>query len=743
MADAETKWQLEVRFNPAKEPLGCLAAAHAKNVPLVAVHDKHMPTDKPEAKLCGAHGGCVFTGEELCLRLASHIANDAAAPRLHAAQPCAATEIDSWVMYTCAGQQLEPGRHLEAQLDALGTFLAHRAYLVGDTLSLADCAVWGALKRNKQAEKLRKSDTAKLSSLSSGAGQSIGARRHVWRYMDFLEQAHESFILALKDIAAVQKAFAHQRREESEKPADVELPGAQQGHVVTRFPPEPSGFLHIGHAKAALLNDHFARKYAGKMILRFDDTNPEKEGAEFENNILRDVRDMGVEWSKLSHTSDYFEEMIDLGKKMCLSGALFVDETPIEQMRHERLNCQPSKNRQQTPEDTERLFVQEMVAGTDRGKQCCARFKMDYASENGALRDPVAFRCYDASHPRTGTRFKCYPTYDFACPYVDAIEGVTHALRTSEYKDRDEQYHWAQQLMGVRSVQLWDYSRLNFVNTTLSKRKLQWFVDKKLVDGWSDPRFPTVQGIRRRGLTVQALREFIVSQGASRNNTMMEWDKIWAVNKQIIDKVCPRYTAVADRRAIKAHITNFPFNGATGSTAPEVVMLPKHKKHSPAGEKVGVRMAEILLDSLDVVELHENEEVTLMDWGNAIVRKIHKAADNSIDNVSLDLHLQGDYKKTKWKLHWLANTEQLVPLTLEYFGHLLTKKALDDEDSFEDFVNTDSKRVEYALGDMNMRMARKGDILQLERMGYFRVDIQQLREQGHIVLLNIPDGKSI
>jgi glutamyl-tRNA synthetase len=233
---------------------------------------------------------------------------------------------------------------------------------------------------------------------------------------------------------------------------------------------------------------------------------------------------------------------------------------------------------------------------------------------------------------------------------------------------------------------------------------------------------------------------------------MMAWDKIWTVNKQIIDKVCPRYTAVATQRAVPGKISNFPFDGASTTTSTEVVALPKHKKHPPAGEKVGVRASDILLDSLDVVELNEGEEVTLMDWGNAIIRKIcyTQGAESGglrrhdqIEQVTLELHLQGDYKKTKWKLHWLADIDQLVPLQLEYFGHLLTKKALEEEDSLEDFVNTESKRTEHAVGDVNLRHARKGDILQLERMGYFKVDRQMLRESERIVLLNVPDGKNV
>lgn len=429
--------------------------------------------------------------------------------------------------------------------------------------------------------------------------------------------------------------------------------------MVTRFPPEPSGYLHIGHAKAALLNDYFARTYKGKLIVRFDDTNPAKENEDFVQSIHQDIATLGIkpdlvtytsgarlgrawvgvgaslencagagrldcgvllrlgEWRRLlvvtggvarqralfpplsrptlfllpppplspltthhqpsrllpypptpfpslllfaalvPQPADHFGALQDVAVKLLKEGKAYIDHTPVEKMREERMDGIESVCRGQSVEQNLKMW-DEMVKGSADGVKCCLRFKIDMSADNKTLRDPVGYRCnVNDAHHRTGTKFKAsaqtaaprplspphyhtkssfpvsypipaptpshpyppllnlpyptrtlptpypqvYPTYDFACPFVDAVEGVTHALRTSEYRDREAQYVWIQSAMGLRKVHIWDYSRLNFEYTTLSKRKLAWFVEEGLVGGWDDPRFPTVRGACRRGLT--------------------------------------------------------------------------------------------------------------------------------------------------------------------------------------------------------------------------------------------------
>jgi glutamyl-tRNA synthetase len=297
--------------------------------------------------------------------------------------------------------------------------------------------------------------------------------------------------------------------------AEIDLPDAEIGKVRLRFAPEPSGYLHIGHSKAALLNKYFAERYQGEVIIRFDDTNPAKESNEFVDNLVKDIETLGIKYETITYTSDYFPELMELAEKLISQGKAYVDDTPREQMQKERMDGIESKCRNQSVEENLKLW-KEMIAGSERGLQCCVRGKLDMQDPNKSLRDPVYYRCNPMPHHRIGSKYKVYPTYDFACPYVDAREGITHALRSSEYHDRNAQYYRIQEDMGVKKVLIYEFSRLNMVYTLLSKRKLLWFVQKGKVESWDDPRFPTVQGIVRRGLKIEALIQFIVEQVRAR-----------------------------------------------------------------------------------------------------------------------------------------------------------------------------------------------------------------------------------
>ncbi|KAH9930661.1 glutamate-tRNA ligase [Fomitopsis serialis] len=606
-----------------------------------------------------------------------------------------------------------------AALDSLDDHLAFRTFLVGHDVSAADWIVWGALKGSVKIVGLLKNNK----------------HVHLLRWYTQLESL-ESTQLVIASLAEAKSSKA--RSNKTAASFALGLEGAEMGQVVTRFPPEPSGYLHIGHAKAAMLNQYFAQMYKGKLLIRFDDTNPTKERTEFEETILEDLALLDVKADAVSHTSDYFDQLYELAIKIIKEGKAYADDTEQAEMRQQRFDGIASRHREDSVEDNLAHFA-EMKTGSAEGVRWCIRAKMSVDNPNKALRDPVIYRCNLLPHHRTGDKWKIYPTYDFACPIVDSLEGVTHALRTNEYRDRNPQYFWMIEALGLRSVHIWDFSRLNFIYTLLSKRKLHWFVDQGIVHGWDDPRFPTVRGIRRRGMTVDALRQFMLAQGPSQAIVSLEWDSLWTLNKKVIDPIAPRFWAIGKNGTVKVTI-----NG--GPSEPEVKTLPKHKKNPEVGEKKTVFSSHILVEQEDALSFDDNEEITLMDWGNAIVRSKTTDANGVITALTMDLHLSGDFRKTKKKITWLPDPSAhpayaLVDATLLDYDYLITKKKLEDEDDVKDFVTPQSEFREDAWADANVTDLQKGDIIQFERKGYYIYDGVS-GETGLREFICIPDGRA-
>ncbi|XP_064621300.1 bifunctional glutamate/proline--tRNA ligase-like isoform X3 [Lineus longissimus] len=519
----------------------------------------------------------------------------------------------------------------------------------------------------------------------------------------------------------------------------VDLPGAEKGNVVVRFPPEASGYLHIGHAKAALLNQYYQQTFEGKLIMRFDDTNPAKEDAHFEDVILEDVALLGIKYDHFSRTSDHFPLIMECCEKLIRDGKAYADDTEPEKMKEERDERVASKNRDNSIETNLKNFA-EMNKGSDYGSKYCVRAKIEMSSNIGCMRDPTIFRCKNEPHIHSGDKYKAYPTYDFACPIVDSVEGVTHTLRTTEYHDRDAQYYWFIDALNLRRPHIWEYSRLNLQNTCLSKRKLTWFVNEGLVDGWDDPRFPTVRGVLRRGMTVEGLKQFIVSQGGSRSVVMMEWDKIWAFNKKVIDPIAPRYTALLKDELIPVHV-----NGATVSSS----QAQKHPKNVDIGMKEIWTAPTIFIDGADAETLHVGENATFINWGNLLIKEVKRDASGKVESVNADLSLDNkDFKKTA-KVTWLADADKcpLTPALCVHFDHIITKGVLGRDENFKDFVNYDSKREYTMVGDVELASLKKGDIIQLQRRGYYICDqpyepiSRYTGKASPCILFNIPDGK--
>ncbi|GAM90218.1 hypothetical protein ANO11243_082600 [Dothideomycetidae sp. 11243] len=576
----------------------------------------------------------------------------------------------------------------------LDAHLIQRTFIVDHSVTIVDIVVYATVRGNRFA----------------AAG--LPSWTNVQRWVSYLE-ASSVFIHKVRD-----ELNAHVNRWKSSSDGSAALANLAargiKGQIVTRFPPEPSGFLHIGHAKAALLNYTLARDNGGTFICRFDDTDPSKETAEFQDAIREDLRTMGIEPDRVTYSSDYFEQMHSACVDMIKSGKAYADNTDWETMKSERKIGIASQCRDKDVDFSLAKF-EAMRAGTDEGQQWCIRARISVDNPNKCLRDPVIYRCNAQPHHRTGTLWKVYPTYDFCVPFVDAVEGITLALRTTEYNDRNAQYAWIQAAMCRTAIPVHEFSRLSFVNTVMSKRTLAHIVASDIVKGWDDPRMPTIRGLIRRGLTMPALREFIRSQGPSRNVIALDWSLLWSVNKKHIDPIAARHTAVRQIGSVVAFV-----NGITDTV---VLDKPKHSKSKGLGTKKVVWGDNILLEQDDAQSLVEGEEITLMSWGNALVSSIDRdSTSERVTSLRLELNLAGNVKTTKKRLTWLSIAQKLVPVRLHSFGILITKEKFQKHDDVNEYINRDSEKVEDAWADCNVADLQRGEIIQFERYGYYRVD---------------------
>jgi glutamyl/glutaminyl-tRNA synthetase len=470
------------------------------------------------------------------------------------------------------------------------------------------------------------------------------------------------------------------------------------------------------------------------MLVRFDDTNPSKEKEEYEENIVKDLETLNVHPHAVSHSSDHFATLEKLALQLIKGGKAYMDDTDQATMQEERMERKESKNREQSIEDSIRLF-DLLIKGDEATKTYCLRAKIDMASVNGCMRDPVFYRSNDIPHHRTGTKHKAYPTYDFACPCIDSIEGVTHCLRTTEYNDRDEQYHWVQSTLALpKRTTILAFGKMNFVHTVLSKRKLNWFVENKHVDGWFDPRFPTIQGCVRRGMSIESLKSFIINLGASRRVITMEWDKFWSDNKKIMEESAARYMGVNDTDKVELTIDNVE----DVITAHSVQIHPQKPE---MGFRVMRRYKKIFVDQTDAATYKEGEAVTFLRWGNINIHKIVRAENGKVMSMTGTYDATAtNFSKTK-KATWIAAIPDLVPCTVVEFDHLITKAKLSDDEDFKDFLNPVTRMESSALCDPCLRGVNAGDIIQLERKGFYRCDQAYGGVDKPCVLFFVPDGK--
>ncbi|KYN04470.1 Bifunctional aminoacyl-tRNA synthetase, partial [Cyphomyrmex costatus] len=650
--------------------------------------------------------------------------------------PYERTEIDHWISCALVLQNIQTNKDL---LNYLNNVLIARTWLVTKRLTLADIHVFCVLYRHEYI-KLYAKDYCNIT--------------RWYKHMESLPVFNNAISMITKNCSSIlkpkdispqkEKSDAKQTKTRKQEGKFIDLPGAEMGKVVVRFPPEASGYLHIGHAKAALLNQYYAEAFQGQLIMRFDDTNPAKETVEFEEAILEDLKLLQIKPDRFTHTSDYFDLLQEYCTTLIKDGKAYLDCTPANLMKEQRDKRLKSEYRDLSPSENLQLW-EEMKRGTEKGQEYCVRAKIDYQSTNGCMRDPTIYRCKLESHPRTGNKYKIYPTYDFACPIVDVIENVTHTLRTTEYHDRDVQFYWIIEALGLRRPYIWEYSRLNMTHTVLSKRKLTWFVNEGLVDDWDDPRFPTVRGILRRGMTVEGLKQFIIAQGSSRSVVFMEWDKIWAFNKKVIDPVAIRYTALDYNELIPVNVID---------AKQEWLSVQNHPKDLSKGTKQVRVSSKILIEKEDAERLIEGQNATFINWGNIMIQKINKQGDKIVD-VEARLNLEDKNYKNTLKITWLAeslsksdpNAEKSNPIKCYavYFGHIMSVPVLGKDDDFKNFVAKDTRKEIRMLGEVELTRVKKGEIIQLQRKGFFICDVPYASnsystQEQPIILFHIPDG---
>jgi glutaminyl-tRNA synthetase len=528
--------------------------------------------------------------------------------------------------------------------------------------------------------------------------------------------------------------------------------GKHGGRVATRFPPEPNGYLHLGHAKSICLNFGLAREFGGTCDLRFDDTNPAKEDSEYVEAIKNDVRWLGFDWDTLRHTSDYFEVLYLCAEKLIRDGKAFVCDLSADEVRATRGTLtEPGRNspyRERSVEENLDLF-QRMRAGEFADGARTLRAKIDMASGNINMRDPTIYRIRKLTHQNTGDAWPIYPMYDYAHCVSDAVEGITHSLCTLEFEDHRPLYDWfLDQLDIVDHVDLVEpmrraglagepsrpqqieFARGNLDYTVMSKRKLMALVQDGLVDGWDDPRMPTLAGLRRRGFPPAAIRAFWERAGVTKQNSVIEFSVLEGVVREELDARAPRRMGVLD--PLKLVITNLD------AAHEESIEFANHPKNPDLGMRRVPFSRELWIERDDFAEippkgfhrLVPNGEVRLRGVGIVRCEEVVKNADDSIREVRCTLDpstrhgLPGADRKVKGTIHWVS-ARDAIAADVRLYDRLFTVPDPDDTSdgkTYAEHLNAGSKRVVQAWLEPSLAETEPESHVQFERLGYFVAD---------------------
>ncbi|QOR66986.1 glutamine--tRNA ligase/YqeY domain fusion protein [Cytobacillus suaedae] len=517
-----------------------------------------------------------------------------------------------------------------------------------------------------------------------------------------------------------------------------DLKSGKHKEIITRFPPEPNGYLHIGHAKSIVINFGLADEFNGKTNLRFDDTNPLKEDVEFVESIKEDVKWLGYEWEELHYASNYFDEMYERAVLLINKGLAYVEDLSVDEIREYRGTLkEPGKespSRSRSIEENLDLFGR-MKNGEFQNGEKVLRAKIDMSSPNINLRDPVIYRISHATHHNTGDKWCIYPMYAFAHPLEDAIEGITHSICTLEFEDQRPLYNWVVEHCDMEAKpQQIEFARLNVTNTVMSKRKLKQLVDEKFVDGWDDPRMPTISGLRRKGYTPESIRNFCRETGVAKNYGVVDVQMMEHFIREDLKLKAPRTMGVL--KPLKVVITNYPQD--------QVEMLDA--EINPEVPEMGIRQIpfsrEIYIEQDDFMEdppkkyfrLFPGNEVRLK---HAYFIKCEEVIKDEEGNV-VELRCTYDPetksgtgftgRKVKGTLHWVEAT-QAIAAEYRLYEPLILDEEQGEGESFLDNVNPNSLEIVQGFVEPNMKDAKPQDKFQFFRHGYFNVDPKHTTEE--------------
>lgn len=525
---------------------------------------------------------------------------------------------------------------------------------------------------------------------------------------------------------------------------EEELASGKYQEVITRFPPEPNGYLHIGHAKSICLNFGLAEEFSGRCYLRFDDTNPIKEEEEYVNAIIDDVRWLGFEWCGMTHSSDYYQQLYDYAVLLIKDGKAYVDSLSIEEIRAYRGTLQepgresPYRNR---PIAESLNLFERMKAGEFPDGTHVLRARIDMQSGNVNMRDPVLYRIRHASHQRTGDAWCIYPMYDYAHPISDALEKITHSLCTLEFQDHRPLYDWFIDNLPVpaKPIQT-EFARLNLSHTVTSKRKLRQLVEQNIVTGWDDPRLPTLRGMRKRGYPPAALRQFCEIIGVSRSDSVIDMSLLEECVRAELNNTAKRAMCVLD--PLKVVIDNYPEDKV------EKLEAPFHQQNPEAGNRILPFSREIYIERSDFMEdppkkyfrLSPGTEVRLR---NAYVIRCTEVIRDAQGNIT-ELHCTYDKdtlgknpvdRKVKGVIHWVS-CQHAHPVTIYQYDRLFNDANPAREDDYFQFLNHDSLQEQQGFCEPSLKTQALNEVFQFERLGYYcvnQVDEQQVSAFHRVV----------